>query len=49
MENAGKEADNAFVRGLMPTTGRHTMTARKTTIACLAPLECECREKTKIH
>ena len=33
MENAGQEADNAFVRGLMPTTGRHTTKARKTAIA----------------
>ena len=33
MENAGKEADNAVVRGLMPTTGRHTTKARKTAIA----------------
>ena len=33
MESAGQEADNAFVRGLMPTTGRHTTKARKTTIA----------------
>ena len=30
MESASQEADNAFVRRLMPTTGRHTTKARKT-------------------
>ena len=48
MENAGKEADNAFVRGLMPTTGRHTTRARRTGNHEERRIEFD-REKTKIH